>query len=548
MRKKVARQRKARSGQDLKLVRSVQKASTQISRKAKTQPKAKIAASSSSVKLGTAKQLRSVARVAAPGVRAVSLKAPTANTENLRRRTPQSAPTGVLSPQGGRTANKQQGRQNGSQRPAGGLTRPVGKKPRKVAVRLQKAVAKQGVTNPALGPDQTAFVNSLASRTGLSPRVLAGMAASEQPADSPSVPGSQNWLNIGYYDSGPGAPTQDKRFFGTPEQAAKTTAQFLKGKTLGASEGIQNILSTAGKSDAAQIRAIQTSGWASSGHPNLPELAAQSSPTKTIPTKLKRTARQTIGKAPTKAILKGGKVVKDPKAGEKDAPSKADQRWGGAVGAIHAVLPKQYWSDARGDKRTPAENASVGGSPTSDHLTTNTNSFGADLPADDALARAIADNLGLASHTGTQTVEKDGVRYQLIWQDEGHYDHVHLGAQVIDPKAAPFGGSPNVPIKGTKLAVKMPVEPTGGTTAAAAGTTALAGGTATAPASGGTPTAPTGKAAKKKVVQARRRRSRYANYSPYADTPEGYYAVNPDDYQADPFLKRLADLVAAGTS
>lgn len=533
--RKMEKQRKQRSGQDQKVVRFQQR---QARKQTKPQPtKPTVIKPLKTVGVTLRKAISSFPK--APSPRQTNT-APT-NTENSRRRVnalPNRPSVQDSLPVSKQLKLKQQKPQKRSQRPSRGLTKPLTKKPRKVAHRLEKAVSKQTVTNPSLGPDQTRFVNSLAKRTGLSPRVLAGMAASEQPADSPSIPGSQNWLNIGYFDSGPGGPTQDKRFFGSPEQAAKTTADFFKGKTLGASEGIQNILSTAGKSDAAQIKAIQNSGWASSGYPNLPELAAQSSSSKSVPKKLKRTARQTLGKKPTKAILKGGTVVKDPKAGEKDKPSKADQRWGGAVGAIHAVLPKKYWPDARGDKRTPAENAAVGGSPTSDHLTTNTNSFGADLPADDNLAKQIADKLGLPSHTGLQTIDKDGVRYQLIWQAEGHYDHVHLGAEILDPSKAPFASDPNVPIKGTKLAVKMPAEPSTGSAVSGAGT-AVSG--ALSPSSGTSGSQAT--TAKGKKAQARRRRAR-RNYVPYADSPGGYYSVNPDDYSADPFLKRLAELAA----
>jgi len=40
-------------------------------------------------------------------------------------------------------------------------------------------------------------------------------------------------------------------------------------------------------------------------------------------------------------------------------------------------------------------------------------------------------------------------------------------------------------------------------------------------------------------------RVRRPAYSPYADAEGGYYSINPDDYQADPFLARLAELASA---
>lgn len=252
------------------------------------------------------------------------------------------------------------------------------------------------VTHPSLGADQTRFSNELSKRTGLNPKVIAGMVASEQPADSPSIEGSQNWLNIGYYDEGPGAPTKDEGFFGSPEQAAKLTAKFLKGKRLGASEGIQDILKSKDKGKGKQIKAIQESGWASSGHPNLPELAGE--------------AKRGKAPKPKKAVLK--------------------------------ALPKSVRSEGRHDERTPSENESVGGSVTSDHLTTN-DGYAADIPPDDKIAKKIAKRLGLDSHTGINEITKDGIRYQLIWQAPGHYDHIHLGARPASGSSSSHTPSPS---------------------------------------------------------------------------------------------------------
>lgn len=105
--------------------------------------------------------------------------------------------------------------------------------------------------------------------------------------------------------------------------------------------------------------------------------------------------------------------------------------------AVLSKIPKPFRSEGRGDKRTPAENAAVGGSPTSDHLTTSKGAYAADLPADDDLAKRIAKRLGMRSHTGTNEVTKGGYRYQMIWQDDGHYDHIHLGARKTDTPSSP---------------------------------------------------------------------------------------------------------------
>jgi hypothetical protein len=87
-------------------------------------------------------------------------------------------------------------------------------------------------------------------------------------------------------------------------------------------------------------------------------------------------------------------------------------------------------------KRTPAENAAVDGSPTSDHLTTHTRTAARDFPTfegeDDA--RALAQLMGFASwqpnsHEGfTFSAGGHSFRAQILWGGEiGHADHVHVG-------------------------------------------------------------------------------------------------------------------------
>src|SRR4051812_28397364 len=120
----------------------------------------------------------------------------------------------------------------------------------------------------ALTSGQRQFVSSLARRTGLDPRVLQAWALAEESggaAQKREAQGNQNWLNIGYFDSGPGAITKDQAF-GNPRSAAHATEQFLRGQKFGASSGIRHILSTAGHDPQAQIKAIAGSGWASSGY------------------------------------------------------------------------------------------------------------------------------------------------------------------------------------------------------------------------------------------------------------------------------------------
>lgn len=87
-------------------------------------------------------------------------------------------------------------------------------------------------------------------------------------------------------------------------------------------------------------------------------------------------------------------------------------------------------------KRTPAENAAVGGSATSDHLTTKTTTAARDFPtmAGEDDARALAKALGIAgwqpnSFTSfTFSVGGNTFRAQILWgAGIDHGDHVHVG-------------------------------------------------------------------------------------------------------------------------
>lgn len=97
----------------------------------------------------------------------------------------------------------------------------------------------------------------------------------EQPPGSAAAPnGANNWLNVGSTDSGfygGGNPA-----WNNPITAANTTAAWLRGNNIygykGAAKSVQAILQTAGQSPGDQIAAIQQSGWASSGYPNLPTI------------------------------------------------------------------------------------------------------------------------------------------------------------------------------------------------------------------------------------------------------------------------------------
>jgi hypothetical protein len=115
---------------------------------------------------------------------------------------------------------------------------------------------------------QQVFAARLAQLTGLDPRVISAWELAEESggyAQTREAHGNFNWLNIGYFDSGPGAIAFDKAFT-DPTTAAEQTANFLKGKWGGASSGIRGILDVVRQSPQAQMTAIANSGWASSGY------------------------------------------------------------------------------------------------------------------------------------------------------------------------------------------------------------------------------------------------------------------------------------------
>lgn len=123
---------------------------------------------------------------------------------------------------------------------------------------------------------QQQFALRLAADTGLDPIVMAAWIYSEE--NGSAAVNRQNldnndWLNIGYTDSGTYGAADS--VWSNPVTAADATAGWLKGQQTvpgypTAAPSIQAILATAGQPPAAQIGAIQQSGWASSKYPFLP--------------------------------------------------------------------------------------------------------------------------------------------------------------------------------------------------------------------------------------------------------------------------------------
>lgn len=154
---------------------------------------------------------------------------------------------------------------------------------------LQRALGTPQTAGATLPPaassmlttDQQQFASRLAADTGLDPGVVSAWLLAEESGNaavSRQTANNNDWLNIGYTDSGTFGSSDS--IWSDPTAAADATAGWLKGQNAipgygTASSGIQAILSTAGQSPAAQISALQGSGWASGGYADLPSLYQQ---------------------------------------------------------------------------------------------------------------------------------------------------------------------------------------------------------------------------------------------------------------------------------
>ncbi len=120
--------------------------------------------------------------------------------------------------------------------------------------------------------------------------------------------------------------------------------------------------------------------------------------------------------------------------------------WGSAadlMGQFIAPFMAERFGLAKGSgKRTPAHNVAIGGSPTSDHLTTKLTTFARDFPTyvGEAAARALAAALGepnwRPNDFASFEVVVDGHRFriQILWgAGIDHGDHIHVGVSYLGP-------------------------------------------------------------------------------------------------------------------
>ena len=351
---------------------------------------------------------------------------------------------------------------------------PTGPNPRRVARRLTRAAGRATPEVTGLSdPNQATFAAELSKETGLSPRVVAAWVKQE---GGNLNPGDNNWLNIGAFDSGFDQGIMGDPRFRDPVSAAKVTADFLRGKEFGASEGIQGILSAAGSSDEQQIQTIANSGWA--GDPNYAANISRNyqgvsaDPGKDVPKQLVQRATDVLGREATKALLAGGKLVKAPKGGVKEV--KFDGRYAGSQDMVRAIVGTRVKGDHGGTKNgeapgvhtangdhyradgyaqdingtSPGENEPPYNQQTLDSMVANLRKMGADVPD-----LTIGENW-------EGTVGKYSV--QLLTNEGGTVNHIHIGAHPTDGDGGGSAPAPLIPIKGTNLAVRPPAPASSG--------------------------------------------------------------------------------------
>ena len=350
----------------------------------------------------------------------------------------------------------------------GNLTTPAVRSTRKQVKRATKKLkkARKNATERIdIAGEEGVFVNTLAKKTGLSPKVVAAWTRAE------GGNSTQDWnrLNIGHTDSGPIGLTADGGW-SDPKQAAKLSAAFLKGEYGGPSQAIQNILpASEGASDAQQIQNIAGSGWATNpdylslinavyGDVNEPVTKANTKQLKQA-TELAEDINEDaerLGIQGVKGLSQEGKR----KTAEVFVTRKRKGPYAGSQRMVSKILGQPVWGDkeeghsASGD-HDPSQPMSYaqdigssGGNPeegeqglgydenTLDEIERNLRQMGADVP-----------DLSIGQNWDGNV---QGYQIQLITEVHGSGPHVHLGARWTGETPPPgtvagsvSGGNPN---------------------------------------------------------------------------------------------------------
>src|SRR5277367_403801 len=109
---------------------------------------------------------------------------------------------------------------------------------------------------PSSSGAQLEFAKWFSYYSGLSLKLIVAWCLQEQPPGSPATPGSNNWLNIQYTDSGPNATYYAIAKL-NPKNAAHESVLWMEANQ-------PSIIAAKGKSLYDQSAAIANSGWASS--------------------------------------------------------------------------------------------------------------------------------------------------------------------------------------------------------------------------------------------------------------------------------------------
>lgn len=121
-----------------------------------------------------------------------------------------------------------------------------------------------------------------------------------------------------------------------------------------------------------------------------------------------------------------------------------DPHYGGAADVmdqfVKPLMNGKHGLPIGSEKRTPQRNAEIGGSATSDHLTTQTLTFATDFPtfSGEAAARDLAKKLKWTSWSANSfdsfdsRVDGHTYRFQILWGSGiDHDDHVHVGISLL---------------------------------------------------------------------------------------------------------------------
>ena len=335
---------------------------------------------------------------------------------------------------------------------------------KRIATKLSNAAAKS-VQAEGMTPEQNTFIASFARESGLSPQLAAAAVLRE---GGNGTPGDNNWLNIGWTDSGPVEITRAPEWR-DPAAAGKATAQWLRGEFgdkygYVASDGIQNIgrVAASGGSDQEVGQAWANSKWASSGASPLDTLGQVNVSVKGIPKKVQARAEAALGKAATKAILNGGTIVKAPKGGGKqhklstaELLDEGDHIHFASEDPISMMLVVKHAQDigllqkAPGKALAPAgENLAYDTIDAPEHLDANESyhNWNSTMP-NTPFAKRLKRQTGASGGKMGQAIDMAGD--PELMQEMKSWIEQHTGKNV---SAAPD----LVDIPGTDLAVKMP--------------------------------------------------------------------------------------------